>query len=865
VQLTLKDYQADAVADVLAKLLDAREDWHSKRHPVGFSLSAVTGAGKTVMASAVIEALFFGDDERNFDADPGAVVLWFTDDPALNEQTLTRILDASGDRIPYSRLKVITTGFSKEKLEPGNVYFLNSQKLGKNSNLVRGAAEDEGETLFDMGASPDLRAYTMWDTVRNTIEDDHLTLYLILDEAHKGMRKATSSEQEEKQTIVRRLVNGANGNPPIPIVLGISATVQRFDKAMREAENRYTYPSVVVDSARVQESGLLKDDIRLDFPAEPGQFDTVLLRRGTRMIKEATSAWQRYAERERNPGDMVLPLMILQVPNTPSAAMLADAIQAVRDEWPELSHDAIAHVFGEHTTLQAGGYEVAYVSPEKVQDRSDIRVLLAKDAISTGWDCPRAEVMVSYRPASDRTHITQLLGRMVRTPLARRVPGDDALNSVLCILPHFSRSTATEVAEILLGTREAGDDGTGDTGGGQGRRVLFKPVDMDVNPDVSADVWDAFDNLPSQTLPRRTAKPSKRLSALAQALSHDGLLPDARKHAYYGLFAVLDGLMARHKAEVDKTTNAMLEVEGETIVASVKGGEMGKTFKFSEVADDRSVEADFKAAQRVLPADVVRKYADHIAVRSGDDDGLFDAHLKVVALAKVDDASLQLEAAAGELAGKWLAEHRVAIKGLSDERKAVYADITAMSIDPQRIGMGRPHSRAEDTWADRDGTPAEVRRQHLMSDGNGDFPIGSLNDWEISVLDNELERPDALAWYRNPSRPSEDSLAIAYRDSKNVWRRMCPDFIFFHGDSDNVRVSVVDPHGFHLADALPKLRGLADYAESFGDELHRIEAVAKMRSGILRVLDLRHADVRKAVRLADDAERLYLSSAAINY
>ena len=45
---------------------------------------------------------------------------------------------------------------------------------------------------------------------------------------------------------------------------------------------------------------------------------------------------------------------------------------------------------------------------------------------------------MSFRPAQDETHITQLLGRMVRTPLARRVPGNDLLNSVECVLPHSS-------------------------------------------------------------------------------------------------------------------------------------------------------------------------------------------------------------------------------------------------------------------------------------------------------------------------------------------------------------------------------------------------------------------------------------------
>ena len=56
---TLKDYQDDAVADVLTRLGWAREDWHNRKVRVAFSLTATTGAGKTVMAAAVIEALFY--------------------------------------------------------------------------------------------------------------------------------------------------------------------------------------------------------------------------------------------------------------------------------------------------------------------------------------------------------------------------------------------------------------------------------------------------------------------------------------------------------------------------------------------------------------------------------------------------------------------------------------------------------------------------------------------------------------------------------------------------------------------------------------------------------------------------------------
>lgn len=76
-----------------------------------------------------------------------------------------------------------------------------------------------------------------------------------------------------------------------------------------------------------------------------------------------------------------------------------------------------------------------------------------------------------------------------------------------------------------------------------------------------------------------------------------------------------------------------------------------------------------------------------------------------------------------------------------------------------------------------------------------------------------------------------------------------------------MRTFIIDPHGFHLGDALPTLRGLADFTEQFGDEFHRVESVAKMRDGRLRVLDLKSVRVRQAVRAALDAEDVYIGEA----
>ena len=856
---SLKDYQEDAVSDVLDRLARARDDWRLRRSPGAFSLTSTTGSGKTVMAAAVIEALFGGCPEYDFDADPGAVVLWFTDDPSLNEQTRFRLLDAA-DRIASSRLVVIGNTFNQERLEPGNVYFLNAQKLGKKSLLVRGSTGQDGASGQDHLPMPDARAFTMWDTLANTITDEELTLYLILDEAHRGMRPPSQGDRAERATIVQRLVNGADGVPPVPIVWGISATVERFNDAMAKALNRTSYPSVIVDPALVQESGLLKDDIRLDFPAEAGRFDTVLLGRATRKARKATDLWDEYTNGERI--EAVVPLLVVQVPNTPSNALLVSAFRTIHDNWQGLESDAMAHVFGDHATISLAGFNVSHVAPETVQDRTHIRVLFAKDAISTGWDCPRAEVLVSFRPAKDETHITQLLGRMVRTPLARRVPGNDLLNSVACVLPHFDRVTAARAARNMLGERDRDGDGTG---GGAGRRVLFAGVDMTANPTIPEPVWNAFDRLPSQTLPRRTARPVRRLSELALALSRDGLRENARRDAYGRLFRRLDGLMAQHRQQVADASKGILRVEGETLVVRVVGGDIRDRDIFTETADAQSVEADFRAATRVLTADIARQYADQLAEADEDDDGLFDAHVKVAALAQVEGVSDELDREADRLCTRWFDSYRVAIKGLSDERQAVYDRIRGLSPSAQATELKRPRVRTEET-RNEDGQKLETRLGHLMSDPDGHFPVASLNEWETQVLENEMARDGFAAWYRNPARPSGDALAVAYRNAQGQWRRMCPDFIFFHAVGPNIRASIVDPHGHHLADALPKLRGMADFAEAHGNSFHRIESVTRVANGVLRVLDLTDPDVRAAVKSHNgNVQALFIGSSARDY
>mgnify|MGYP000863032087 FL=1 len=180
-KFTLKDYQQEAVDEVLRRLDQARALYRRDDIETSFSLTATTGAGKTVMAAAAIEALFFGSETFDFPADPGAVVIWFSDDPNLNLQSRFRLMAAS-EKLISSNLVVVEPPFSKPRLDPGKVYFLNTAKLSKNSLLTRGHDADKlADALPGMGtdAPPDMQGWTIWETIANTIADDELTVYLV--------------------------------------------------------------------------------------------------------------------------------------------------------------------------------------------------------------------------------------------------------------------------------------------------------------------------------------------------------------------------------------------------------------------------------------------------------------------------------------------------------------------------------------------------------------------------------------------------------------------------------------------------------------------------------------------------------------
>ena len=94
-------------------------------------------------------------------------------------------------------------------------------------------------------------------------------------------------------------------------------------------------------------------------------------------------------------------------------------------------------------------------------------------------------------------------------------------------------------------------------------------------------------------------------------------------------------------------------------------------------------------------------------------------------------------------------------------------------------------------------------------------------------------------------------MRIPYRlgDDRKV---LHPDFIFFEKVGDREMPAVVDPHGLHLADTMPKLKGIARYVEDFGESFSRYWFVSDYK-GQATYLDMKDAETRAVIGTASDA------------
>lgn len=433
-KVELFSFQKKALADIRMKTAEALGSYHRTHAPQVVSFTAPTGAGKTIIMASLIESIFFGDE--TYSEQQNAVIIWLSDSPQLNEQSKLKI-DSKADKIRLGQCVTVTEdSFDKEVFEDGYIYFLNTQKLSKTSNLTK---------------KGDGRNYTIWETIANTVREKSDRLYFIIDEAHRGMQ---GREAGKATTIMQKFLKGSEEDniSPMPVVIGMSATTQRFNMLVEGTSS--TIHKSVVSADEVRASGLLKDRIVITYPDEGSvNNDMAILQAAADDWKEKWDHWYQYCYEQHYA--YVNPVFVIQVLNGSgnriSDTDLDDCLQKIEERTGfRFETGQVVHTFGQtNASISINGIDVRYEEPSRISDDRNIRVVFFKENLSTGWDCPRAETMMSFRRANDATYIAQLLGRMVRTPMQMHIQVDDILNDVHLYLPYFNESTVKDVVEAL--------------------------------------------------------------------------------------------------------------------------------------------------------------------------------------------------------------------------------------------------------------------------------------------------------------------------------------------------------------------------------------------------------------------------------
>jgi hypothetical protein len=444
---------------------------------------------------------------------------------------------------------------------------------------------------------------------------------------------------------------------------------------------------------------------------------------------------------------------------------------------------------------------------------------------------------------------------MVRTPLARRIEGNDVLNSVACFLPKFNKQTTQEVARYLTGDL-AGDDSISQI---PDRKVLTSPVTLVWDDSLGDDVKDTFGNLPTLLTPRLAGSQVDRLLNLAGKLAITNIDIEADAEIKDYLCDLLDSDKIRFKKEYQKAYEEVFLAH--TIITSADRVTGDIITEESTIdADKTIIEDGFKATGRAIGQEMTTHYLKHIVISQGENVDYLTAQAEVAAIALVPEIIEDLDRNCDVRANMLFDKYRDKIYGLSDEDRDAFDEVRRQSTEPQQFQIVVPQTEMVNSKVligeNSDLLPTIMK--HVLSDAETKLTPINLNELETFVLDTELAKEDTVAWYRNPSGASKSAVQVPWSNGDRN-RSMQPDFIFFSRMSDGtVRPSIVDPHGTHLADALGKLRGLAKYASQFGAEYKRIEALAEI-DGMVKFIDLQDESTRDDIIDKDyeSAEAIY--------
>lgn len=373
------DFQKKAIDKLTSSFIRLWEQTVPQRHLV---FKSPTGSGKTFMVSNFIHGL---NALPNWDYDKAFIWITFSDDLAM--QSKDKFQEYFDSNLENGLLTV--NDFKQGKFYKNDILFINWQKLVSTSADNRVLRRPDDEVLLKE------QGYYFEDLIENTHIEGR-EIILIVDESHIASRT----------DLALNIINIINPK----VILNVSATPKPELIPNRQDEEDGLGAFVFVKREDVIEEGLIKEKIAVQTEEDLKKYPNKDL---DELLLELAIERQLELKQEfKDLGKDINPLVLIQLPNDDSK--LKESGQKTKEQ---IVLDYLTKKKIDVERKVALWFDGKQKNMDFItHNESDIDFMLFKQAAGTGWDCPRAHVLIMFREINSASFYTQTIGRILRMP-----------------------------------------------------------------------------------------------------------------------------------------------------------------------------------------------------------------------------------------------------------------------------------------------------------------------------------------------------------------------------------------------------------------------------------------------------------------
>lgn len=378
--IELKKFQQEAVSELVKQIRNLLGSSGSKIFCV---FKAPTGSGKTIMMAELLKRL-------SQEALPNEYVFIWTSLYDLHSQSKAKLTSYLQD----TRYNLLTLDeMTQDALNKDSVLFVNWHSL--TTTKQKGDGNQRGWSNVFVKDREDGRSIV---AVLNKTREAGRQIVLIVDEAHRNYLT------ENSQRFISEVIKPK-------LTIEVSATPLISVSAEDLKRKRAGYVSVLFDE--VVESGLIKQETGIN--QKIGGFAEIATSADEIVIEAALAKRAELAELYKQGNISVNPLVLVQLPSDSEKTSALD--KSIREE--------VEQQLAKHGLSYENGKLAVWLSEDKKnlnlieENSSEPQVLIFKEAVAVGWDCPRAQVLVMLRAIRSLTFEIQTVGRILRMPEAK--------------------------------------------------------------------------------------------------------------------------------------------------------------------------------------------------------------------------------------------------------------------------------------------------------------------------------------------------------------------------------------------------------------------------------------------------------------